>query len=195
MSSTDALPDREALRANALANQRKGRRVVFIVLAVLVLFSVLSSFAFSGPRSWSAAEIAVTALPILLAVSLTVLATRAWRRQDRDPQLSLGADRETQRAVARALRDGGTTDPRVDALARDAAERSKGRAWLIWLYGLLTAVFTALLIRNVMAGGDWFTIAAFALPMMAQALLMYTFWQLRRRAVRYLRGAGRGRRS
>lgn len=195
MSSTDAIPDRETLRAGALANQRKGRRLVFAVLAVLVLLSVVSTFAFSGPSSWSAAEIAVTALPVLLAVSLMVLATHAWRRQDRDPQLSLGADRQTQRAVARALRDGGTTDPRVDALARDAAERSKGRAWLVWLCGLLTVVFAVLLIRGVVTGGDGLTIAASALPMMAQALLVYTFWQLRRRATRYLQGADRGLQS
>ena len=189
MSSTDAFPDRESLRANARVNQRRSRRFVVIFLVVFLLFGVLSSLAFRDSGEWSVGEVVVLALPPLVVLLAAAVAVLVWRRRDQDPQLSLGADRMTQRAVLRALRDGGTADPRVDALARDAAERGTRPARLIWLYGLLTVALAAVCISNLVER-DWFLAAVFALATVAQAVSVYTFWQNRRRAIRYLE-AGR----
>ncbi|MEU8287410.1 hypothetical protein AB0C01_24080 [Micromonospora sp. NPDC048905] len=48
----------------------------------------------------------------------------------------LPAPRTTSPAARQALRAGHTDDPRVDALARQEAERRRGRRWVLWILGV-----------------------------------------------------------
>jgi membrane protein YdbS with pleckstrin-like domain len=186
------LPDRELLRANATANQRKTRKFILVVLTVLSVAAVSSTFVFSEPHRLSVPGVAVTALPVLVLAGVALVAIRTWSRHDSEPQLSFGADREVQRAVARALRDGGTADPRIDALARDAAERGRRQQGLIRLHAVLAMVFAVLFLRYAVEGDGWFIVAIFGLLTATQILMVHTCWRVRRRAARYLEGAGRG---
>jgi hypothetical protein len=61
-------------------------------------------------------------------------------------------DRDTRKAVQRALRVGHTDDPRIDQATRALIARSPRMRWAPYLYGVL-AVFSLLLL--ISASGTW----------------------------------------
>lgn len=185
MSGTDPIPDRESLRVTARARQRRFRWVsVGIVLAVIIVNAVM--VVTTAGRDWSPVAVLVLVLPTVVLVGILVVAGRSWRRQAREPQLSYGADPRTQRAVARALREGGAADPRIEALARDAAERGRPGRWIVVLSGTV-ALLAAVMLVGSLIQGDRSAAVTSALVVASQALVCHTFWRLRRRAEIYLR--------
>lgn len=54
-----------------------------------------------------------------------------------------GQDRRTIRAVRRAIRDGGTNDPRVNALARQVVRSTPRWRWPRYFYALMLAIALA----------------------------------------------------
>ena len=75
---------------------------------------------------------------VLIGVGVLVMAIR---RQRADPHVWI--PRKDSVAVQRALRDGHTDDPRLDALARSAATRAIKQRWMVWLLPLGVLLFAA----------------------------------------------------
>jgi hypothetical protein len=164
------LPDRDELAAQA--RRRLGRFSWFfagsdlLACAVLVLFT--ARLAGRGPdedyrRTWVVGILVIAVMAVTFAVPVAVM-----RRRMRNPELLLGANRGTQSAVRRALRDGYATDARIDALARESARYqlsllSGRRRFLPWMLaaGLLLSVAGLIL--------GWAD-AGWTLPLTGQAL-------------------------
>lgn len=84
------------------------------------------------------------------------------RRRARNPELLLGTKRSTQVAVRRALRDGHTTDPRIDTLARESARHQlyllRGRRrFLPWIFYVSALLYlTSVIVIWVGDGFRWY---------------------------------------
>lgn len=97
-------------------------------------------------------------------------------------------DAATSRAIRAALQSGATDDPRIDALARDAARRNLRRPWLMWGYLILSPlVLASAFVDHTHGAEHWLLVTA---HLMLAAFFGSSGWQLaatRRRAHRYLR--------
>ena len=109
---------------------------------------------------------------LVTAFMLATFTGAAWamRRRARNPELLAGADRSTQAAIRRALRDGHTTDARIDALAREAARHQlyllRGwRRFLPWIFCVSALLYLASLTATWIGDGPRWTMlpAAFGL--------------------------------
>jgi hypothetical protein len=91
---------------------------------------------------------------VLLAV---VLPITWWLRRRRPhwqtPPLSAGAKRDTRRAVRRAIRTGNAPDARIDALAREQAEKTVGNSVVLTIYAVILALQFGLLVLRIVNGG------------------------------------------
>jgi hypothetical protein len=109
------------------------------------------------------------------------------------PPLWYGADRDTQRAVRRALRTGHARDERVDALAWEAAQRDiRTGFWFPAIYAVVLVLLLGILIQRIRTRDDgWMT--ALAVTLAAAFLAAVAVFLIRfRRSHRYLRNASRG---
>jgi hypothetical protein len=179
------IPDREELRRTAAQRVRRTWLISAVAWAVLVIaVTTVSIFATDEPVTveW----IVLSVLP--LGVALVIGATSYAASRRKEPPLWYGADRDTQRAV----RTGHAPDERVDALAREAAQRDiRDSAWFLAFYAVLLAPL-GLLIQRIRTRHDGSMIAlavvlaaAFAVVVMASVVKI-------RRSRRYLRNAPRG---
>lgn len=186
----DGIPDRAELLATARTRVRRARLAVFGIL--LVGASILTVTVFvTADRATSLEKTLVLLLPVTLTVIAAVVLYPWVRRQDRDPQLAVGADTSTRRAVQKALRAGVASDARIDALARDAATRGLRNTWNIWMIGagvVLEVVGMALRV----IGGPLTTEDLILMAVMAPSaiLIIGSAGLTRYRSRRYLRRAG-----
>lgn len=109
-----------------------------------------------------------------------VLLINAW--MTRNSSLADGADLASRRRVKAALRDGSTTDPQVDALARKEAEQQVRRRWVFWALGVVLALQTLNAVSTDRTSTRWTS----GLGALAWAVLLYQHWRTTQRARRYL---------
>ncbi|WP_305785080.1 hypothetical protein [Symbioplanes lichenis] len=102
-----------------------------------------------GARGWT--FIGVGLLLVVAGATAVVLVIR--RRLD-NPELVAGLDRPSQRDVARALRNGRTDDPRIDAIIRQSAPRVISTRWVIVVFALVAALDVYLAAEEI-ADRDW----------------------------------------
>lgn len=143
MTGVRSEEDQSSLRDNARRRLRRQLMVRLAIIAGGVPAGAVGGFLVG------AADVAV--LPVLLiglgvALVLGGLAVIVWRLRARrmDPPLMLGADRNTQRAVRRAVRDGHAADPDIDLLAQDLVNRSSRSFLPSYLYVGFAAFFVVL---------------------------------------------------
>lgn len=150
----EAIPDRERLRAASIARLRHAAKVAGIVtLAIVVVFVGVMFVVLDDMRSREGAMAVVVAAAILVAAA--AVSAILLRRLEQDPPLLPGADKKTRDAVARALRSGRSDDPRVDAIARDFAERSLRRPWTLWLFAFFVLLEATVTVMRLLDGdGD-----------------------------------------
>ncbi|MFB9236108.1 hypothetical protein ACFFWC_11205 [Plantactinospora siamensis] len=160
--------------------ERRNRTRVLLVLGGLAAAAVLTwlvSALVVGDRSSVASAIVV--LMALVAVVLLVLSQR--RRESG----FVAADPGTQREALAAVRTGHVPTPRIDAVARELAERQLRQRWLPWAAGALALFDIYLLIVDANRPISLMLLTA-------MALLFWAWWANRRRARRYLRASDAG---
>jgi hypothetical protein len=185
MTGADVIPDRDELRRVAARRTRTGGWVI-LVLVVLALLVVPVAVLIATRGSLSGGEIVILLVPLLAALAAGLVVVRWMRRRMGEPQLLAGADRGTRRAVQQALRTGQARDARVDALAREAADRTVRNSWLLIFYGVLLVVQIGLLIGRITSGDDWWEIVLTGGVALCWAAAMGVFWVMRARSRRYL---------
>ncbi|AGL20953.1 hypothetical protein [Actinoplanes sp. N902-109] len=175
----DDIPDRDLLHDRAI---RRMRGLAWLVLGMGVLAgaALAAGTALGGGPLWLSVF-----LPLGLLLIFGLIAGAAFRRAHRETTLFQGADRATQRAVARALKAGGTDDPRVDALARDLAQRSLRRRGAVWAMTAAVVLVAAGLILNVIADGLRPIQLVMLLGLGCYLYALVTVWQTRLRSRRY----------
>jgi hypothetical protein len=150
---TDPIPDRERLRQRSADGLRRAVKVALIV-AALVFVAIIGFFLALSDDLRGGSSLVIVPAGLGAAAGIVVLTVVATRRMSANAPLLMGADRSTRDAVTRALRAGGTDDPRIDALARDAA-RGAGMQWWVVGAGLLLALVEASSLVIRIAGGEW----------------------------------------
>ncbi|MGC4807098.1 hypothetical protein [Micromonospora sp. DT233] len=178
-------PDEERGALVAGGRRRDGWLIagVLLVVAVVAVLAVLAGEVLggdgwlAGKRPWLAFLIMLVP-PLLGAVVALTVGRRLLRRMP-----PAAADPETMRRVKRALRDGSTDDPRVDALARDQATRILARRWMPWVSVLLLAAQLAFFF---LGSGDAVQKTVAGVGVVCWAGLIVAFLRSRRRARRYL---------
>jgi len=175
-----SLPDDERARLDASARTRAQHSLRTVVLIVVAVGLVGYAAGMVAGNDAGAAIWIIAALPVVLALVLAVLFHRLAAR--RPPPLTSGADRETKRDVNRALRAGGTDDPRIDALVQDLRTKSaRSDTVLMWLFAATAAVQAVTLVVVERPWGRAMAALACACSLAAAAL----FWLQRRRVRRY----------
>ncbi|MDG4808246.1 hypothetical protein O7634_15950 [Micromonospora sp. WMMD1120] len=165
---------------------RRRTRGLTVVAITLLLAAVAAAFAVgaliddgdvasSGPLAW----LLVISAPAMVGAAVALLVTR-WRRSD--PTRSVGSVPGSLRQVKAALRDGRTTDPRIDALARKEAERQVSQRWVSWIYGAALAAQVLLVVGTDRTSTRWVS----GLGVLAWATALGLHWVAIRRARRYL---------
>ncbi|WP_444950207.1 hypothetical protein [Micromonospora ureilytica] len=176
----------ERTRLVAEARRRSSRMTTTAV--VLLAATVPAAFAVGmliadGERD--AGGPLIRLLLLLVAATLgvaVILLINAWLT--RNPSLSGGTDPANRRRVKAALRDGRTSDPQVDTLARKQAEQQVRRRWLPWALGAVLAMQVLLAIDTGRTSTRWTA----GLGAAAWAVVLYQQWRATRRARRYLTG-------
>jgi hypothetical protein len=183
MTYTDGLPDRAALQRRAAERQRRGLWIGAGGTAAVVL--VASVVAAGVDHRWDAGDVAITAgLAILMAAVIIGVGWLAGRRQP--PAALLGADPGTRKAVRQALTDGRSDDARIDALARDSAERSVRLRWLLVLYLIVVPIEVVALVLAVAGHVSGFQLLTNVWILLVLAMSAALVAVARRRAQRYL---------
>ena len=120
------LTDRERAGLAETAATRAGRQRAW-VLGVFLVFLVGATGlpAALAEDGVDAPGLALLALPALVTVIILV-AFYVRRNRNQQWPLALGADRATRAAVRHAIRQGQTSDGRIDALVRDLQEYRAG---------------------------------------------------------------------
>ncbi|MCO8275025.1 hypothetical protein M1L60_31050 [Actinoplanes sp. TRM 88003] len=155
----------------------RGRAIA--LLAVLVVVAFLAGLLAGLGDGLSGLDWALLLLVAVVGLGILVFVVeRPWVPATVEP-----ADQE---AVARALDEGGTTDPRIDRLAREAAERAASRMWFVWLLGICAALQMAAAVTRAVVGGNWLLVVMSAVLCVSLGLTGWSTWTARRRAVRYL---------
>jgi cyanate permease len=175
-----SLPDDERARLDASARTRAQHSLRTVVLIVVAVGLVGYAAGMVAGNDAGAAIWIIAALPVVLALVLAVLFHRLAAR--RPPPLTSGADWETKRDVNRALRAGGTDDPRIDALVQDLRTKSaRSDTVLMWLFAATASVQAVTLVVVERPWGRAMAGLACACSLAAAAL----FWLQRRRVRRY----------
>jgi len=188
------VPERAHLAVTA---RRRVRRVGALLAALGVLAAVgmvgylLKMQADLPPdrdptRLWLVGSLAVVLVVLSFAVPVIALRERA-----RHPELLLGAGRSTRKAVLRALRDGHTPDPHIDALAREAARHQmhllRGwRRYLPWFFCAMAVLFLAGMTLGLMSEPSTPALVALALGSIALGVGGPHLFLSIRRSRRYL---------
>ena len=107
------------------------------------------------------------------------------------PWVPVTVEPTDQAAVARALDEGGSIDPHIDRLAREAAERAASRMWFVWLLGVCAALQMTAAVTRAVLGGNWFLVVMSAVLAVSLGLTGWSTVTARRRAMRYLTGDSR----
>src|SRR5689334_5371886 len=103
MTNADVVPDRGHLHERARSTLRRRRLVGAGLGVAILLIGPLLGFVATGGE-FSGRVVLISLVPVAVG-GLVMLALRpVMRRQDRNPSLLLGADRETRRAVQEAVR-------------------------------------------------------------------------------------------
>ncbi|WP_067508405.1 hypothetical protein [Actinoplanes sp. TFC3] len=176
----DVIPDRDLLHARAVRRVR-GLGWMFAVIGVLAGAAMMAGVLAAGGGLWWG-----LLLPLIFVAIFGALAWRMFRRADRDAMLFQGADRATQRSVSLALKAGGSDDPRIDALARDLAERSLRRTVAPWAMTGSIALVAVGLLLNLFDGKFGFNQGAGLIGLAALVWVVVNVWQTRARSRRYL---------
>ncbi|MGC4845654.1 hypothetical protein ACLQ3F_00315 [Micromonospora sp. DT15] len=124
---------------------------------------------------------------LLLLVTATlgvavILLINAW--MTKNSSVSDGTDPASRRRVKAALRDGSTSDPQVDALARKEAEQQVRRRWVPWALGVVMALQVLHAISTDRTSTRWTA----GLGAVVWAVVLYQHWRTTQRARRYLAG-------
>ncbi|HEX8344008.1 MAG TPA: hypothetical protein VF657_04585 [Actinoplanes sp.] len=135
--------------------------------------------------SWSPVEIAVSAVPAAVAVTILLVVLRRRRRMQ-EPDLLAGADRPTQKDVMAALRSGRTSDARIDALTRETASRLLTQRWLIWVYAVGAILQAILFVIRVVNDDNWTRLALSGVLSAVFCTLLALQLRQRRLSRRYL---------
>ncbi|RAO26316.1 hypothetical protein PSN13_06340 [Micromonospora saelicesensis] len=175
--------------AAAQVPENRGRqrpRSTYVVAAlVVVLFAALGTAAFVGRGTVKSDDLLVTFAwmlipPLVGAVVALAFGRRLMRRM---PQTA-GTAPATKRRVERALRDGSTDDPQLDALARKEAQLRLGQRWLLLLFAVVILTQLPALVNAV---NPFTRVLAVLLILIMLASAWYR-WRGLREARRYLAG-------
>ncbi|WP_306204297.1 hypothetical protein [Actinoplanes sp. RD1] len=187
MTGTDPIPDRAELRERAAKRIRLLLLVPAIAAATVVLAFGVAMDGSAGTRGW-----------IFIGVGLVLIAAGAAammlvvRRRLANPELVSGLDRSSQREVARALRNGRTDDPRVDAIIRQSAARVIRTRWLTAVFALVAALDVYLAAEDI-ADRDWDGLVFRLVSAVLFTLFAAYQWNQVRRYRAYLRQEGPAR--
>ncbi|AGL20954.1 hypothetical protein [Actinoplanes sp. N902-109] len=185
---TDPIPDREQLRQRSADGLQ---RAVPVAVAVGgVIFAVILAFAVGlrgDLHSGSSLVVVLAGLAAAVAIVMTTVYF-ARRRADSAPLL-FGADRPTRGAVREALRTGGTSDPRIDALARDAARIGRSQRWVVVTAAFVALIEAASLVTRIIEG-EWFRAATAGALLVLMGVVAATKTVELRRHRAYLRQPG-----
>jgi cytochrome bd-type quinol oxidase subunit 2 len=186
MASDDAIPDREQMRHAA---RRRTRRswwlVAAMAVAALILTPVGVLITHDGPLTTG--ETIIVFVPVLVGILGGVVAAWWLRRRQGEPQLLAGADRGTRRAVWRAIRTGHPADARIDALAREAADRTVRNSWMLVMYTILLVLQLVLLVSRIAAAEGVGMTVLTGTAVACWAIALTVFAVARARSRRYLR--------
>ncbi|SCE66742.1 hypothetical protein [Micromonospora mirobrigensis] len=177
-------PDRAALLADG---HRRQRRLDLYVLSALLVLGVAAGATalLAGDGTVDRDELWPVFLVMLVPPLVGVVVALVFgRRITRRLPPQTGADPATMRRAKRALRDGHTDDPRVDALARDMATRILAQGWLLWVGVLLLLTQGSRLALD----DDLFVRVTGAVGALAALFLIWVHLHGRRRARTYLAG-------
>ncbi|MGC4814119.1 hypothetical protein ACLQ29_26605 [Micromonospora sp. DT228] len=116
----DQTAEVEQARPIPQAQPRSGRLNTGLVVLLVVAFPALLVVGMSvADGEWNAGDLLPGLLLLLIpGVIGAVIALLVVRRMSRNPSPSSGASPNTRRQMKEALRDGRTTDLRIDALVR-----------------------------------------------------------------------------
>ncbi|MET8041765.1 hypothetical protein ABZU25_12985 [Micromonospora sp. NPDC005215] len=162
----------QSTAADEQLTHRRQRRSTYLVAAIVVIATAaLGTATFVGRGTVKSDQLLVSfALMLIPPLIGAVVALVFGRRLIRRMPPTAGADPATKQQIGRALRDGSTDDPRLDALAREEARLRVGQRWLLWLFAVvvltqLSALVTAanpftrvlaVLLILLMAGSAWY---------------------------------------
>jgi len=174
--------ERARLDASSRARARGNLRTVLVIVMAVGVVGYAAGLAAVTVESGAPRRAVwiIAALPVLTAVVLALVFHRIASRH-RQPLLD-GSDRQTQKAVHRALRAGSTDDPRIDALVQDLRTTDRRQNLvLVVLFGA-TAVIQAV---AFLAADETFMRIVFGVATAASLAAAALFWLQRRRAQRY----------
>lgn len=162
VTSDDAIPDREQLQQSGVRRTRRGTLISVIMVAGLLLLTPVV-LEFTDPDAHRSAPILLLGLIPAVLVLAIVLPMVWWLRrrhpQWQTPPLSAGAQRNTRRAVQRAIRTGNNTpDARVNALAREQAEKTVRNTRALKIYAGILVLQLGPLILRIADGGSKYTL-------------------------------------
>ncbi|MBM0277959.1 hypothetical protein [Micromonospora tarensis] len=153
--------------------------MTLLVAAVAAAFAVAALMDDEAARSGPLVRLLLILAPAMVGVAVALLVTRLMPS---NPTRSGGSHPGSLRQVKAALRDGRTTDPRIDALARKEAERQVSQRWVRWIYGAALAAQVLLVIGTDRPSSRW--VAGLGALAWATALGLHRV--ATRRARRYL---------
>jgi hypothetical protein len=124
---------------------------------------------------------------VFVAVGVAITVVIAWwiRRRGPGPGPPASAGRKSRGAVQRALRTGQPPDARIDALAREAADRNLRSSWFLPFCAALVLLNLGLLILRIV-GDDIWQVALAAANTALWTTALVRSWIVRRRSERYL---------
>jgi flagellar biosynthesis protein FliQ len=123
MSGDDVRHDRELLQRTAARRTRRGWWFLAGLAVPALVITPIAALAAAG-GTVSTGDVAVAFIPALVAVTVGVVLVPWMRRRAAEPEPLAGVDKGTRRAVWQALRTGNARDATIDALAREAADRT-----------------------------------------------------------------------
>ncbi|MGC5306830.1 hypothetical protein [Micromonospora zamorensis] len=168
------------------ARGRQRPRSTYVVAAlVVVLVAALGTAAFVGRGTVKSDDLLVTfALMLIPPLVGAVVALAFGRRLIRRMPQTAGTAPATKRRVERALRDGSTDDPQLDALARKEAQLRLSQRWLLWLFAAGAGTQVLVLVS---ADSSFTRVLAVLLLLLWAGAIWYR-WRGLRAARRYLAG-------
>ncbi|MET8088721.1 hypothetical protein [Micromonospora sp. NPDC005220] len=187
MTNTGDEPaEMERARLVAAARRRSNRltmtAVVLLLASVLATFAVGVLIADGKGNAGGLPPLLFLLLPATVGIAVALLVNALMTR---NPSPSDGTDPTSMRRVKAALRDGRTTDPRIDALARKEAEQQVRRRWSPWALGVALAMQVLLAVGTDRTPTRWTA----GVGAVAWAVVLYQQWRTTQRARRYLTGS------
>lgn len=179
-------PDDGELQAKAVTRVRRQRLLGLLPVVVLAMFVPIVVLTGDADSPWSAGRVAVLLAPAGIVLVVLAGLYPFMRRQERHTPLSFGADKNTQKAVQRALRTGEPADARIDALARDAATKALRSPWPIRLFAGTIVLMLISAVLQILSGGGALRVGLSVSVVLIFATVLATFVVNRRRSRTYL---------